>query len=152
ILIVPTLTNEARGGKLGGDDSDTVPSAALKWYLPLVSSELQKKNPSPAIPDFGDAGKVNKIILAAHSGGGKVMLALARMKGAGDDHADRITECWGFDSLYGHPPGNVLSTPSPVPGPKASQEQWTTWETKHRAHREMLWADWLAGGKVEFYL
>ena len=150
VLIVPTLTSDARGGKLGGDDADTVPSGALKWYLPLVSSELQKKSPSPAITDFGIAGNVDKIILAAHSGGGKVMLALSRTKGKGD-YVDKIVECWGFDCLYGHPAG-ALSTPTAAPDVKASQEQWTNWETKQKAHREMLWADSLASSGVDFYL
>lgn len=151
ILIAPTLSTDARGGKLGGDDSDTVPAGALKWYLPLVSGELQKKSPNPPIPDFSTPGKVGKIVLAAHSGGGKVMLALARTKGGGDGYADKIVECWGFDCLYGQP-GGPLSNPQAAPGPKATQPSWTTWETKNKAHREMLWADWLGSNGVEFYL
>jgi hypothetical protein len=151
ILIAPTLTKAAQGGKLGGDDSDSVPSGALKWYLPLVSTELQKKSPNPPITDFGTPGKVGKIILAAHSGGGKVMLALARTKGASDDYADKIAECWGFDCLYGQA-GGPLSNPHAAPDPKDSQPSWTTWETANNAHREVLWADWLGSNGVEFYL
>jgi hypothetical protein len=116
-----------------------------------VSAELQKQSPNPPITDFGTAGKVGKIVLAAHSGGGKVMLALARTKGEGD-YADKIVECWGFDSLYGHPRGHVLSTPTAAPDPKAAQGTWTTWETKSKAHREMLWADWLGSNAIEFFL
>ena len=151
ILIAPTLSKDAQGGKLGGDDSDTVPSGALKWYLPLVSAELQKQSPNPPITDFGTPGKVGKIVLAAHSGGGKIMLALARTKGGGDDYADKIVECWGFDCLYGQS-GGPLSTPTAAPDSKAAQGAWTTWETKNKAHREMLWADWLGSNGVDFYL
>lgn len=152
ILIAPTLSKGAQGGNLGGDEADTIPSNALQWYLPLVSKELQKKKPSPPIPEFDDPGKVDKIVLAAHSGGGKVMLALARTRGT-DQYADKIVECWGFDCLYGQAHG-ALSTPPPAPDPKALQPQWTAWESNNKAHREMLWANWLRdkGGSVEFYL
>jgi len=64
--------------------------------LPLVSAELQKEKPSPPIPTFDDPGKVERIVLAAYSGGGKVMLALARPQGA-DPYADRITLMLGLD-------------------------------------------------------
>ena len=151
ILIAPTLSPGAQGGILGGDEADTVPSNALQGYLPLVSAELQKKKPNPPIPEFDDPSKVGTIILAAHSGGGKVMLALARTRGA-DKYADKIVECWGFDCLYGQAHG-VLSTPTPAPDPKAPQPQWTAWESTHRAHREMLWANWLRDNSgIEFFL
>ncbi|MDS4071498.1 MAG: hypothetical protein RKO24_17980 [Candidatus Competibacter sp.] len=151
ILIAPTLSAGAQGGNLGGDEADTIPANALQWYLPLVSKELQNKNPKPPIPEFDDPSKVDKIVLAAHSGGGKVMLALARTRGA-DKYADKIVECWGFDCLYGQAHG-VLSTPTPAPDPKAPQPQWTAWESTHRAHREMLWANWLRDNSgIEFFL
>ena len=41
---------------------------------------------------------------------------------------------------------------APVPGPKASQDDWTTWETEHRSHREMLWAAWATRSAARFYL
>ncbi|HAO32896.1 MAG TPA: hypothetical protein PLP22_01570 [Candidatus Competibacter sp.] len=150
ILIAPTLSQGAQGGNLGGEEADTIPAAALQWYLPLVSKELQKQNPNPPIPEFDDPGKINGIVLAAHSGGGKVMLALARTRGA-DQYADRITECWGFDCLYGQASG-LLSTPTPAPDLKAPQPQWTVWESKHKAHRETLWANWLRDSGVAFHL
>lgn len=151
ILIAPTLSSSAQGGNLGGDEADTIPSNALQWYLPLVSAELQKKKPNPPIPDFDDPAKVGKIVLAAHSGGGKVMLALARTRGA-DKYADKVVECWGFDCLYGQAHG-PLSTPAAAPDPKAPQPQWTAWESKNKAHREMLWANWLRDNSgVEFFL
>ncbi len=120
--------------------------------MSTVWTELEKQSPSPAIADFSDPGKVNKIVLAAHSGGGKIMLALARTKGTGDNYADKIAECWGFDCVYGQPTGHVLSNPGVAPDVKASQKEWTAWETKYSAHREMLWADWLRGNAVEFFL
>ncbi|MBK7541142.1 MAG: hypothetical protein IPP10_05025 [Candidatus Competibacteraceae bacterium] len=151
ILIAPTLSKSAQGGNLGGDEADTIPKNALQWYLPLVSAELQKQKPNPSIPEFDTPDKVSKIILAAHSGGGKVMLALARTRGA-DKYADKIVECWGFDCLYGQANG-PLSTPAPAPEPKAPQPKWTAWESKQKAHREMLWANWLRdNSSVEFFL
>jgi len=151
ILIAPTLSEGAQGGILGGDEADTIPTGALQWYLPLVSKELQKQKPNPPIPEFDDPSKVDKIVLAAHSGGGKVMLALARTRGA-DKYADKIVECWGFDCLYGQAHG-ARSTPTPAPDPKAPQPQWTAWESAQKAHRETLWANWLRDNSgVEFFL
>ena len=151
VLIAPTLSGDARGGKLGGDDQDTVPSDGLQWYLPLVSQELQKQKPSPAIPDFSKADNVHQIVLAAHSGGGKVMLALARAMGSGDAFADKVTELWGFDCLYGQAHG-PLSIATAVPGRKASPKDWNAWQTKHRSHREMLWAAWASKNTAKFFL
>jgi pimeloyl-ACP methyl ester carboxylesterase len=150
ILIAPTLSKGAQGGNLGGDEADTIPSNALQWYLPLVSAELKKQKPNPPIPEFDDPAKIGKIVLAAHSGGGKVMLALARTRGA-DKYADKIVECWGFDCLYGHASG-PRSTPTPAPNLKAPQPQWAAWESAQKAHRETLWANWLRDSRVEFYL
>src|SRR5262249_38099638 len=101
---------------------------------------------------FGTAGQVGKLVLAAHSGGGKVMLALARSKGS-DDYAAKLAECWGFDCLYGQPPGHPLSNATPAPSLSAGQQDWTAWETKNKAHREMVWAEWLGSKNgVPFYL
>jgi hypothetical protein len=147
ILIVPTLSDDARGGKLGGTDADDVPSGPLKWFLPLVWAELQKQSPNPPIADFSDAGKVGKLVLAAHSGGGKVMLALARTRDS-DDYTKKLAECWAFDALYGQP----HSTPEAAPDPGDDQKTWTSWETKNRAQREMLWAEWLGSSGVPFFL
>jgi pimeloyl-ACP methyl ester carboxylesterase len=121
-----------------------------------VAAELQKLTPKPPIADFGDPGKVGKVVLAAHSGGGKVMLALARTRPkkdqkSPDPYADKVAECWGFDCLYGHPAG-ARSIPTPVPGPKAGPDEWTAWETRQAQHRETLWRDWLRSSGVEFHL
>jgi hypothetical protein len=151
VLIAPTLSTDARGGKLGGEDQDLIPSDGLQWYLPLVYQELQKKKPKLAIPDFSKADSINQIVLAAHSGGGKVMLALARTIGGNDDFAKKITELWGFDCVYGQGHG-PRSIPSATPDLKASQKDWIDWESKHRSHREMLWAEWASKNTPNFFL
>jgi hypothetical protein len=122
-----------------------------------LQKRLPKKDPSskdpsnPAIPDFSKAENVHQIVLAAHSGGGKVMLALARTMRAKDAFANKVTELWGFDCLYGQAHG-PRSVATPVPGLKASQKQWTAWETEHRSHREMLWAAWAGLNTPNFFL
>lgn len=163
ILIAPTLTGDARGGKLGGDDADTPPTDILSWYVPLVSDKVQAQKPNPAVPEFKDPAKIGKVILCAHSGGGKVMLGLARTKGGKDGFANKIVECWGIDCLYGQPPIKGKDN-KPLPGsewedtpdPGDPETAWTAWKTKHYAVRELLWANWLLakipGPGVEFYL
>jgi hypothetical protein len=71
--------------------------------------------------------------------------------GSGDAFADKFTELWGFDCLYGQAHG-PRSIPKAVPGPKASQKDWTAWETTHRSHREMLWAAWAGKTTAKFFL
>lgn len=41
--------------------------------------------------------KMGRLIIAAHSGGGKAMLAIAH---SNQQYAKRVSEFWGFDSLY----------------------------------------------------
>src|SRR5262249_23570616 len=102
-------------------------------------------------------------ILACHSGGGKVMLDLARSKGGKDEFANKIVECWGIDCVYGQPgPKHKGDTPlpgsfrEPAPEPSDSEEKWNASKTKHYAGRELLWIQWLnakiSGPSVEFFL
>jgi hypothetical protein len=139
VLAAPSLTRDAQAG----DDF------ALKTYLPALGAALKQKYPDLTLPDLGQAGSYTKIILAAHSGGGKVMLATAQKKADNDGFTQKIAECWGFDCLYGPLEQNAVT----VPASDAADDAWQKWELKQHNHRELQWATWLgANGGVKFFL
>lgn len=89
ILVAPTLGGASQGGSL------TDPRA-FEAYLDKVLAALTEYGP------YRKAGRtptIGNIILACHSGGGSPMRHLAL---GNHRYADRIRECWCFDSLY-HP-------------------------------------------------
>ncbi len=86
ILVAPTMGVLNQAGNLvdrGGLDSYMAKVLeALVTYGPYKNRSLD----------------IGTLVLAAHSGGGKIMRELAT---SGNTAADKIRECWGFDSLYG---------------------------------------------------
>ena len=101
ILVAPTLGPQNQAGSLlcsGGFDRflDQV-MIALKQHGPYAKAQ---KAPSPG-----------NIILAGHSGAGRVVRAIAM---GGDAAANRIQECWAFE-----------------PSPMGSGTQWRTWARLH---------------------
>ena len=139
VLAAPTLTTDAQAG----DDF------SLKTYLPALAAALQKQNPGVALPDLSKADSFKRIILAAHSGGGKVMLATCQMKSDTEPFAQKITDCWGLDCLYGPLHQNAV----PCPADSAKPDAWRIWETNQKTHREVQWATWLnANRNVKFTL
>jgi len=87
ILVVPTLGPRSQASRL------TDPRA-FEAYLDQVLAALTEYGPyrkAGRSPTFGN------IILACHSGGGSPMRRLAM---GSHRYANRVRECWGFDSLY----------------------------------------------------
>jgi uncharacterized protein YcbK (DUF882 family) len=86
ILIAPALGPRSQYGSLAIEFDAYMENiiAAINEYI------IRQKNAN---------GKVNigKIIIAAHSGGGAPMLAIAN---SSSKYANKINEFWGFDSLY----------------------------------------------------
>jgi len=87
VLIAPTLGPTSQPGAL-------ITPGALDAYLAQVLAGLRAQGPwrdAPAAP------VLQNLVLACHSGGGKVMRELA---GGRDRAAALVRECWGFDCTY----------------------------------------------------
>lgn len=89
ILVAPTLGGRSEAGSL------TNP-AVFEAYLDKVLAALTAYGP---YRNSGHSPTIGNVILACHSGGGSPMRSLAL---GNHRYADRIRECWCFDSLY-HP-------------------------------------------------
>jgi hypothetical protein len=87
VLVAPTLGPKSQAGWL------TDPKG-LETYIDQVIAALIAYGRSARA---GRSATLGNIILASHSGGGKPMRQLAL---GSQRYADRIRECWGFDSLY----------------------------------------------------
>jgi len=101
VLVAPTLGPKSEPGKLrkrGG----------LDWYLGQVSSALE------AHASYDAAPAIERLILAAHSGGGAHMRGLALSSNAA---AAAIAECWGFDCFYA--------------GDLRDAKEWAKWAKAH---------------------
>jgi hypothetical protein len=85
ILVAPTLGLKSEAG-------DLTRGHGLDNYLDKVLEALKSYSPYK-----GQSPTIGNLILAAHSGGGAYMRKLAL---SGSRYADKIKECWGFDSLY----------------------------------------------------
>lgn len=89
IFVAPSLGAKSQAGNLvnkGGFD------AFIKKVLASVNNHyLIPRNLRPL-------NDIENIILSAHSGGGSPMFKIAR---GTDRYAQKIKECWGFDSMYG---------------------------------------------------
>lgn len=84
VLVAPTLGSRSNAGWLAT-------AGGLDRYLALVNRALiQYAGTSPG------AG-IRTVTLACHSGGGRPMRQIAQAANAA---SPRVTECWGFDSLY----------------------------------------------------
>ena len=102
ILVAPTLGPNSQPGRL------TDPSA-FEAYLDQVLASLTEYGP---YREAGRSPTVGNIVLASHSGGGSPMRHLAL---GSHRYADRIRECWSFDSLYD----------------SADPELWERWARSH---------------------
>ncbi|UJS22193.1 MAG: DUF2272 domain-containing protein [Candidatus Brocadia sp.] len=118
ILVAPTLGPKSETGIL------TNPGEIDK-YLGQVMEALKAYGPYMARKQDPMAGS---IILACHSGGGSPMLKLAKLKGGG--YADKIVQCWCFDSLY----ANKLDDPEPEKERKQKwlANEWANWADSHQ--------------------
>jgi hypothetical protein len=87
VLAAPTLGPKSQPGDL------TEPARFEAW-LDQVLAALAAYGPYQRA---GRSPTLGNLILACHSGGGSPMRRLAL---GGHRYADRIKECWGFDSLY----------------------------------------------------
>jgi hypothetical protein len=82
----------------------------LERYLDAVLATLRTHHSAfSASPP-----KIGQIVLACHSGGGRVMVDIATASGA---YNNRIKECWGFDCLYN----------------KGDEKRWAGWARTHPA-------------------
>lgn len=91
VLVAPWLGDKETRDD-GVDLSDDVGGA--KWaegYLDDVLKALAPFHTSSSL-------KISKLVIACHSGGGKVMRKLVETLGS---HQSELQECWGFDCLYG---------------------------------------------------
>jgi hypothetical protein len=96
LLVAPTLNPSAEAGALA--------TKGMDWYLGEVLDGCLKHGPHQgrsAVPT------VKNLILACHSGGGKVMLEAAEQAagtrtpgGNKQGFGSALQECWGFDCLY----------------------------------------------------
>jgi hypothetical protein len=87
VLVAPTLHYLVHGGHLTS-------RRGFEEYVNKVMAALAAYGPHKR---QGQRPKAGRIILAAHSAGGSVMLKIAQQ---GGDTSGRIQECWGFDCLY----------------------------------------------------
>lgn len=87
ILVAPTIGPLSQGGNLNN-------KGGMDEYLTRAIDSLNKTN---LFKNIIQKDKVN-IILAAHSGGGKVMLNIMQK-----NNVDMVVEVWGFDCLYQSP-------------------------------------------------
>ena len=96
ILVAPTLGPFSQPGTLTTDNGFT---SFMNQVLASIAqySVAYKGKPAPVI---------KSIILAAHSGGGIRMRAIANLAGK-NAYASLITECWGFDCTYSKDDPNV---------------------------------------------
>jgi hypothetical protein len=81
VLVIPSLSEKSRGGKLETDPD---------WYLDRVLEEIGKA-------DGGPPATMSKLVIAAHSGGG---LRMFEMTNGMKKYRKNLIECWGFDCLY----------------------------------------------------
>jgi hypothetical protein len=104
IFVAPTLGPLSQAGNLttakGFDSFLSKILAALNKHFVSKSSQQEVKN-------------ISRIILAAHSGGGSPMLRIAELQGS--SNTLKISECWGFDSMYGE-----------------VEKRWADWAMSHR--------------------
>lgn len=114
VLVTPTLGPKSGSGWLTS-------TTGLERYLDAVLATLRSHHPafSASRPNLG------QIVLACHSGGGRVMLDIASGSGA---YNNRIKECWGFDCLYN----------------KGDESRWAGWARTHPA--SSLFVHYGAGG------
>lgn len=87
VLVAPTLGIYSQAGKLTSPNS-------FDMYVDGILQVLAKSGPY-AGGNFMPV--VGNIVLACHSGGGKVMRRLVQMT---HRYSNKIRECWGFDCLY----------------------------------------------------
>lgn len=88
ILVAPTLGVKSSATKL------TDEKFGLDWYVDQVMKVLVTRGPYKGA---AQPPAVGSIVIACHSGGGKVMRQLALMK---HRYSGNIREFWGFDCLY----------------------------------------------------
>ncbi|HEY2786669.1 MAG TPA: hypothetical protein VGJ05_17020 [Fimbriiglobus sp.] len=91
VLVVPPLGPFSEAGKL-------VQAGGVQAFLDGVVAGLAKHGP---FVGRKHPPKVRHLILAAHSGGGVPLRRLAQELGRDDRFRDKLTACWGFDSIYG---------------------------------------------------
>jgi hypothetical protein len=91
ILAVPTLGPFAESGKLKED-------GGIQEFLDRLLDGLWRSGPHSGLRE---RPTVRNLILAAHSGGGVPLRRLAQVLGDDDIYKHKLTECWGFDSIYG---------------------------------------------------
>ena len=92
ILVAPSLGNSPNAYK----NALSSKQGGLDQYLQQVRTAIN----SYIIPDFGGRMiDIDNVIIAAHSAGGSQMRKI--VTSANPVYGNRVTECWGFDSLYG---------------------------------------------------
>lgn len=99
VFAMPALGAKSQAGNL-------VQPGGFDRYIEAVLSGLG----AHAGQKTGGIPQPQSIILCAHSGGGTPMRRIVQLK---DRYAQQVSECWGFDSLYG------------------GVSEWTTWARKH---------------------
>lgn len=96
LMVAPTLSREAKAGR--------VATKGMDWYLGEVLDGCFQYGTHKG---QAAAPTVKNLILACHSGGGKVMLEAAdqaagtsKPGGNSQGFGSALQECWGFDCLY----------------------------------------------------
>lgn len=127
LFVAPSLGPAAEG--------DTLRASGIDWYLGEVfkGSHASGVHKGQAAPP-----KLRNLALACHSGGGRLMLALATamLTTPPPSAAGALRECWGFDCLYDQL--NVIDIESINPktrakwtladfAPGGCEQEWRMW-------------------------
>ena len=134
VLVAPTLGPKSEFGLLGQ-------GTTLRAYIATVLGALASYGPFVSPP------KLNNLILAAHSGGGRALIAAAEeLDGAPDL---KVREAWGFDCMYGE--GTPVTAPEPFkvaePGHPVAKSL-DDWKTRTAGSLEARWKSWASANHV----
>jgi hypothetical protein len=144
VLIAPWLGFEFRVGKLWQGNYNEHDLAKPGWGERYFNQMLQaiadfEHGNSTSQPEAGNPRphppEVGRLVIAAHSAGGRAMRAFVQTLGR---YQSKLTACWGLDCLYG------IKPKVDVKGTKAKDDAtfWLDWAAKHeRVKLDVIYGD-----------
>jgi arylsulfatase A-like enzyme len=91
VFVVPALGPSSECGKLAAPGGP-------QEFLGRILDGLWRNGPHAG---QAERPRIRHLILAAHSGGGVPLRQMATILGDDPEYMDKLTACWGFDSIYG---------------------------------------------------